>query len=261
MSNRRPVIGIAYADSSVRDNEMRIRTYVSRKYFHAVQMAGGLPILLPAPARPGEPFTQTDLQSFIDRYLGMIDGLLLPGGEDVHPRYQGEDPATALDLVNPFRDEFELGLAKTAYSQHKIPVLGICRGCQVIAIALGGKVHQDLSGIAQIQHSQKSPRWAVSHQIKLEGPSKLANIVKQANNELFTNSFHHQAIKEVPPGFSCVARTGDGVIEAIECDNDRFYTGVQWHPEETFSGDLPSRQLFTGLIEAAARHAVGTRFN
>ncbi len=261
MSNRRPVIGIAYADSSVRDNEMRIRTYVSRKYFHAVQQAGGLPILLPAPARPADTFTRTDLQSFIDRYLGMIDGLLLPGGEDVHPRYQGEDPATALDLVNPFRDEFELGLAKTAYELHKIPVLGICRGCQVIAIALGGKVHQDLGGIARVQHSQKSPRWAVSHQVKLESASKLADLFKLSNNELFTNSFHHQAIKEVPAGFICSARAGDGVIEAIECDSERFYIGVQWHPEETVTADQASRQLFAGLIEAAARHAVGTSFN
>jgi len=261
MSNRRPVIGIAYADSSVRDNEMRIRTYVSRKYFHAVQMAGGLPVLLPAPARPGESFTQADMQSFVDRYLGMIDGLLLPGGEDVHPRYQGEDPATALDLVNPFRDEFELTLARTAYEQHKTPVLGICRGCQVIAIALGGKVHQDLSGIARVQHAQKSPRWAVSHQVKLESASRLADICRQPSHDLFTNSFHHQAVKDLPPGFICSAHAGDGVVEAIECENERFYIGVQWHPEETFTGDLASRQLFTSLIEAASRQAVGTRFN
>lgn len=261
MSDRRPVIGIAYADSSVRDNEMRIRTYVSRKYFHAVQLAGGLPILLPAPARPAEDFTPADLQGLVDRYLGMIDGLLLPGGEDVHPRYQGEDPAVTLDLVNPFRDEFELCLAKTAYEQHKMPVLGICRGCQVIAIALGGKVHQDLGGIARVQHSQKSPRWAVSHQVKLEKSSKLANLFKQSNNELFTNSFHHQAVKDFPPGFTCSAHASDGVIEAIECNSERFYIGVQWHPEETFSGDQASRQLFTGLIDAAARNNSGTRFN
>ncbi|MBU1107553.1 MAG: gamma-glutamyl-gamma-aminobutyrate hydrolase family protein [Candidatus Riflebacteria bacterium] len=260
MSNKRPVIGIAYSDSSVRDNEMRIRTYVSRKYFHAVQLAGGLPILLPAPALPQAGFEKPDLAGFVDRYLGMIDGLLLPGGEDVHPRYQNEDPAVALDLVNPFRDEFELKLAKVAYEQHKMPVLGICRGCQVIAIALGGKVHQDLGGIARVQHSQKAPRWAVSHQLKIESGSKLASVLKDTN-EVFTNSFHHQAIKEIPQGFICCARAGDGVIEAVECEIDRFYIGVQWHPEETFSGDQLSRNLFNGLIEAATRHAISARFN
>ncbi|EKD82462.1 MAG: hypothetical protein ACD_39C01279G0004 [uncultured bacterium] len=260
MSNKRPVIGIAYADSSFRDNEMRIRTYVSRKYFHAVQMAGGLPILLPAPAL-AQGFEKTDIAAFAERYLGMIDGLLLPGGEDVHPRYQGEDPAVSLDLVNPFRDEFELSLAKAAYELHKIPVLGICRGCQVIAIALGGKVHQDLGGIASVQHSQKAPRWSVSHQLKLDSGSKLANILKAANNEVFTNSFHHQAVKNVPAGFVCSAKAGDGVIEAIECEADRFYIGVQWHPEETCGSDQPSRNLFTGLIDAATRHKVNVRLN
>ena len=260
MSNKRPVIGIAYSDSSVRDNEMRIRTYVSRKYFHAVQLAGGLPILLPAPMLPQAGHEKPDLAGIVERYLGMIDGLLLPGGEDVHPRYQGEDPAVALDLVNPFRDEFELSLARSAYEHHKMPVLGICRGCQVIAIALGGKVHQDLGGIARVQHSQKAPRWAVSHQLKIENDSKLASVL-QATTEVFTNSFHHQAIKEIPQGFSCSARAGDGVIEAIECDADRFYIGVQWHPEETYSADQFSRNLFSGLIEAATRNAINAKFN
>ena len=259
MSNRHPVIGIAYADSSVRDSEMRIRTYVSRRYFHAVQLAGGLPILLPAPALAQNGSDQADLQMFAARYLGMIDGLLLPGGEDVHPRYQGEDPAVALDLVNPFRDEFELTLAKMAYELDEIPVLGICRGCQVMAITLGGKVHQDLTGIASVQHSQKAPRWAVSHQLQLEKGSKLAAVLQAANNQVFTNSFHHQAIKDVPPGFACSARAADSVIEAIECLAERFFIGVQWHPEETFVGDQPSRNLFAGLIEAASHHKLSAK--
>ncbi len=130
-----------------------------------------------------------------------------------------------------------------------------------MAIALGGKVHQDLAGIARVQHSQHAPRWAVSHQLKLENGSKLAEILKAANNEVFTNSFHHQAIKEVPPGFACSARAGDGVVEAIECAGDRFYIGVQWHPEETIGGDQPSRNLFAGLVEAASRHTVNAKLN
>ena len=247
----RPLIGIAYADSSVRDNEMRIRTYVSRKYYHAVQKAGGDPLLLPAPLLlPGENSSEF-FARFVDRYLGIIDGLLLPGGEDVHPRYQGEDPSPALDLVNPFRDEFELTLARKANTEHKMPILGICRGCQVLAIALGGKVHQDLAAVAGVQHSQKAPRWSPSHQVSIRHDSKLAIALK--STKVFTNSFHHQAVRELPPGFVDAGQTSDGVIEAVECYADRFCIGVQWHPEETFAGDEASRNLFAAFITAASK--------
>ncbi len=251
----RPLIGIAYADSSVRDNEMRIRTYVSRKYYHAVQQAGGDPILLPAPlAVAGCDFEQ-GFARFADRCLSMIDGLLLPGGEDVHPRFQNEDPVPALDLVNPFRDEFELLLARKAFSEFKLPILGICRGCQVMAIGLGGRVHQDISGVAGVQHSQKAPRWAVSHQVNVKPGSQLAAALKSSLPAVFTNSFHHQAIKEVPAGFVASGHTSDGLIEAIESADGRFCLGVQWHPEETFSGDECSRNLFAAFIAAAAKKA------
>lgn len=253
-SAARPLIGIAYADSSVRDNEMRIRTYVSRKYYHAVQKAGGDPILLPAPLLlPGQE-SAAAFARFAGRYLGLVDGLLLPGGEDVHPRFQGEDPSPALDLVNPFRDEFELTLARQAFNEFKLPILGICRGCQVLAIALGGKVHQDIAAVARVQHSQKAPRWSTSHQVALLNDSKLARALHAADNKVFTNSFHHQAVRDLPPGFVTAGQTGDGIIEAIECYADRFVVGVQWHPEETFDGDPASRNLFAAFINAATRN-------
>ncbi len=247
---KRPIIGIAYADSSVRDNEMRIRTYVSRKYFHAVQKAGGDPILLPAPSLPQSNDSRKYYEYFAKRYLSIVDGLLLPGGEDVHPKYQNEDPIRALDLVNPFRDEYELTLAKTAFSEYKIPVLGICRGCQVIAVALGGKVHQDIASISNMQHSQKSPRWSPSHEVIVTEKSQLAQALK-CGAKVFTNSFHHQAVSKVPRGFKATAKSADGIIEAIEMVKDRFFIGVQWHPEETFDGDEYSINLFNSFIEAA----------
>ncbi|MDD2999394.1 MAG: gamma-glutamyl-gamma-aminobutyrate hydrolase family protein [Candidatus Riflebacteria bacterium] len=247
---KRPLIGIAYSDSSVRDNEMRIRTYVSRKYFHAVQKAGGDAILLPAPlllpgCEAGEFYSR-----FVDRYLGLIDGLLLPGGEDVHPRFQGEDPTPALDLVNPFRDEFELKLAQKAH-ELQLPMLGICRGIQVMAIALGGKVHQDIAPLAGVQHSQKAPRWSVSHRVILEKSSRLASI-QTSKDEIFTNSFHHQAVKDIPHGFMAAGRTSDGIIEAIESFSDHFCLGVQWHPEETYDFDEASQKIFMAFVNAAA---------
>lgn len=255
-STGRPLIGIAYADSSVRDNEMRIRTYVSRKYYHAVQQAGGDPVLLPAPLLMPNTDSERFFARFADRYLSMVDGLLLPGGEDVHPRFQNEDPIPALDLVNPFRDEFELLLARKAFSEFKLPILGICRGCQVLAIGLGGRVHQDISGIAGVQHSQKAPRWAVSHQVSVKVGSQLATALNSSVPAVFTNSFHHQAIKEVPAGFVASGHTSDGLIEAIESVDGNFCLGVQWHPEETFAGDECSRNLFAAFINAAAQKAV-----
>lgn len=249
-SSQRPIIGIAYADSSVRDNEMRIRTYVSRKYFHAIQKAGGDPILLPAPSLPQFTNSRKYYEYFAQRYLSLVDGLLLPGGEDVHPKFQNENPVRALDLVNPFRDEFELMLVKTALADYEMPVLGICRGCQVMAIALDGKVHQDIAGISDMQHSQKSPRWAPSHEVNIAEKSQLAKALK-CKGKVFTNSFHHQAISKVPKGFKATAKTADGIIEGIELTKSRFFVGVQWHPEETYEGDEFSINLFNAFIEAA----------
>lgn len=252
-SAKRPLIGIAYADSSVRDSEMRIRTYVSRKYFHAVQKAGGDPILLPAPLLLPEVDAESHFAYYAERYLGLIDGLLMPGGEDVHPRFQGEDPLRELDLVNPFRDNYELTMVRQAFKNHQMPVLGICRGCQVIAIALGGKVHQDIAHVATMQHSQKSPRWSVSHKIALSKGSNLETSLNCGSDEVFTNSFHHQAVKQVPESFKAVAKTGDGIIEAIEHSSSRFFVGVQWHPEETYDGDKYSQNLFAAFIAAAQK--------
>lgn len=259
--NKRPVIGIAYSDTAIRDNEMRLRTYVSRKYFRAVYRAGGLPLLLPAI----DPRLNADLQEnpgdfpesydhLVDAYLNMVDGLLIPGGEDVHPRFQGEDPHPKLDLVNPFRDEFELALVKAAHTRtyrgKKLPVLGICRGIQVLAIALGGSVYQDIAEVSKVQHAQKAPRWETSHKIKINQDSCLAR--ELGADEIFTNSFHHQAVREVPPGFQVVAQTSDGIIEAIESSDANFFCGVQWHPEETYDTDVYSKNLFKALVKSAA---------
>jgi putative glutamine amidotransferase len=256
---KRPVIGIAYSDTAFRDQEMRLRTYVSRKYFRAVYRAGGLPVLLPAidpylnaQLQPGLAFPQS-FDHLVDGYLGMVDGLLMPGGEDVHPKFQGEDPHPRLDLVNPFRDEFELALVKAAFNREyngkKLPLLGICRGVQVLVVALGGTVHQDISEVAGIQHSQKAPRWETSHKVKLKAGSRLEK--ELGCREFFTNSFHHQAIRDLPQGFNVAATAGDDIVEAVESGEDRFFCGVQWHPEETYDTDEVSKKLFQALVAAA----------
>ncbi len=232
---RKPLIGIAYSDAAIRDNEMRMRTYVSRKYYQALQQAGAEVILLPP----------VESEEGCQRYLDIVDGLLLPGGEDVDPRYQNEDPVVKLGMVNPFRDKFELILAKLAYGR-SIPTLGICRGVQVMAISLGGAVHQDISEIQSVKHSQEAPRWATSHKVTIDPSSKLFSWLK--SNEVFTNSFHHQAIRKVPDGMKQVATAGDGICEAIESCDSRLYVGVQWHPEETRVSDDASKNLFDSFV-------------
>ena len=244
--SERPLIGIVYSDCAMRDNDMRIRTYVSKKYSNAVLLSGGDPILLPVPFYKG--ITKDEIIRLVERYLGLIDGILLAGGEDVHPKYQGEDPVRELGGVNPYRDEFEIVLAQKVCKDHRMPILGICRGIQVLAIALGGKVYQDISGIASVQHSQNSPRWATSHYVYLTSDTELYKIANV--DKVMVNSFHHQAVKTVPYGFSTVAKTSDGIIEAMEySDANRFCLGIQWHPEETIESDDFSKNIFKTFVD------------
>lgn len=239
MTTARPLVGITYSDTAFRDQEMRLRTYVTRKYFQAVQRAGADVLLLPP----------TDHRDALNRYLALVDGLLLPGGEDIDPRHMGEEPSPRLGLVNPLRDAFELEMARLAFAARK-PTLGICRGVQVMAVALGGKLHQDVTSLPQaIQHTQLAPRWSTSHRVRVEAGSRLAEWL--GGTEVFTNSFHHQVVAEVPAGLRMVATAGDGLIEAIESADDRVFVGVQWHPEETSQSDDPSRLLFQNFVHAA----------
>lgn len=246
----RPLIGIIYSDSATRDNEMRIRTYVSRKYSNAIFKSGGDAILLPVPFLPDISLKET--HRLAERYLSLIDGILLAGGEDVHPRFQDEDPVPALGCVNPLRDEFELIMTELAYNKFKKPILGICRGIQVMAIALGGMVHQDIANMASVQHCQGSPRWSPSHFINLTHKTKLAEIA--GDERVMVNSFHHQAVKVVPFGFFTAAETSDGIVEAIEAaDNSRFCLGIQWHPEESFETDEFSKGIFKAFVASCQK--------
>lgn len=233
---KKPLIGITYSDAAIRDNEMRVRTYVSRKYYMAIQAAGADAILLP-------PVTEA---KSIDKYLSLIDGLIFPGGGDIDPRYQNEDPAPKLGMINPFRDEFEIKIAKKAYKIKK-PSLGICRGHQLMTVALGGKVYQDISDFQTMKHSQQAPRWGTSHKVKIKAKSLLKEMVK--SNEIFTNSFHHQAIKLLPKQLKAVAHTADGIIEGIESKDDRIFVGVQWHPEELANSNIHSANLFKSFVD------------
>lgn len=216
------------------------RQYVSDAYVRAVLCAGGVPVLLPI---------ITD-QAAIEQQLAAVDGLLLSGGGDPQPQLFGEEPVPELGKVIPERDMHELLLIDLALKADK-PVLGICRGCQLLTIALGGNIHQHLSADkASIQHDQNSPGDYAGHTVLLERGSKLAKILGE---QVLTNSFHHQAVNDLGRGLRVSARAKDGVIEAIEHETADFVVGVQWHPELMIDKEPIMLELIKAFVAAANR--------
>lgn len=187
---------------------------------NAIVEAGGTPLIIPY-----------DMDS-IDDYLSTVDGIYFTGGGDVNPILLNEDPHKNIGYICPERDMFEVELFKKAFSK-KIPILGVCRGAQIINIAAGGTIFQDLNTQVDnhICHKQLSPTPLSSyfHQVLLKQDTILYDIYK--SNSIYTNSYHHQSIKNPAPDFIVSASTSDGIVEAIEYIGDIFILGVQWHPE------------------------------
>ncbi|MDR7556026.1 MAG: gamma-glutamyl-gamma-aminobutyrate hydrolase family protein [Armatimonadota bacterium] len=225
------------ADAAARARAARAADF----YATAVRDAGGAPVLV----APGDPLP------------ARIDGVVLSGGVDVHPRHYGQTvhPGVAhtLTLDEP-RDLLELELARSALDRD-LPVLGICRGAQVLTVAAGGTLWQDLSlaGVDPGRHDQdgRHQDWEPAHGITIEPGSRLAEVL--AAVVLGVNSFHHQAIATPAPGFAVVARADDGTIEAVERTDHPFAVGVQWHPERMVAHHPVQRRLFAALVAAARR--------
>lgn len=208
-------------------------------YYKSVLRAGGVPVIIP-------PLADTDA---IINTLEHIDGLLLTGGGDYNPLYAGEEPSPKLGGVNAERDLPELLITQLAYNR-QIPMLGICRGIQTLAMALGGKVMQDISDVAQIRHSQDADRSEPTHTVTVEPDSTLYNIYKE--DKLFVNSFHHQAVSDPGERFRVTGRSSDGIIESMESCEFKSILGVQWHPE-----CLPTEDgfpIFSWLVREAAHY-------
>lgn len=194
-----------------------------QSYIDAIVQAGGVPLLIP-------PVAQEDVLRMM---YAPIDGLLLAGGGDVEPYHYGEAPHPRLGTLDPLRDVVELSLTRWAVADGK-PILAICRGIQVLNVALGGTLYQDIP--AQIdtdichERSYELQDWTyMTHLVYLEPDSRLASLL--GTSELLTNSLHHQAIKDLAPGLRVVGWAPDGVIEAVEGTNGQFILGVQCHPE------------------------------
>jgi putative glutamine amidotransferase len=218
------------------------RQSLNRAYVWAIEQVGGVPVILPVT-------TDTEV---IARYLGVVDGLLLSGGVDVAPARYGQKPHRCLGEVDQDRDATELPLICQALAQD-VPIFAICRGIQTLNIAMGGTLYQDIpsecpSKIAHQQSTLQLPRDRFSHSIHIKPGSRLQEIV--GTDAMQTNSFHHQALRDVAAGLTVTANASDGVIEAVESPQHRYVLGVQFHPEETAPHDPHSRRLFEAFVSA-----------
>lgn len=236
---QRPVIGIT-GNFGERGCEL------ARAYYRSIELGGGIPIILPP----------TDNSVMLVSLLDHLDGILLSGGADLNPLYLNQDPLPGLHAINPERDGCELLLVRLA-TDRNIPLLGICRGVQVLAAALGGDVFQDLEtclppGTRLLKHSQDAPRHVATHRVHAEKDSVVASLL---GTDFAVNSFHHQAVSDPGPHLRVTARSADGIVEAIESREGRPVMGVQWHPESfTDTGDRSMLPLFRHFVEQAATY-------
>lgn len=208
-----------------------------RNYSLAIAAAGGLPTMV-AVLDP----------ALAEAYAAQADALVLSGGADVDPALFGAHPEPKLGAVDERRDAFELALYR-AFRAARKPVLGVCRGHQVINVAEGGTLHQHLPTVPGAwQHDQRDISGAPLHPVKLTSGSRLAGIF--GTLEIRTNSYHHQAIDKLGAGLTAVAHSGDGLVEAVEERAGSFVLGVQWHPEMAFERFPEQHAPFQALLDA-----------
>ena len=240
----RPKIGISCRIEKFDDHSQKMMG-VHLPYLESIVEAGGTPIIVPL----------LDDPAILREIYDSLDGLLIPGGEDVHPRFYGELPHPKLGETSELRDAVEIQLIRWAY-EDDLPVLGVCRGIQVINVALGGSLYQDLDDQkpSELQHSTAdSPTmWEQeAHEMHIRPDSKLASVL--GPRALAVNSLHHQAVKTLAPGLTSTAEAPDGTIEALEAKGRNFFLALQCHPEMLWqkSSDIHWLNLFKSFIAAA----------
>ena len=240
-SLRPPVIGLTTYLNQARMGVWDVpASFLPAVYFQGVTAAGGAAVLLPPqPVDPG----------VADRVLDGLDGLLITGGKDVDPAAYGQQPHPATDEPGGARDAWEFTLLDAAL-RRELPVLGICRGAQVLNVALGGTLHQHLPDV--LGHTGHRAGNAVFSRlpVRTEPGTRLAALVGESVD---VQCYHHQAVAEVGQGLVVSAWDNDGVIEALELPGEGFVLAVQWHPEES----LDDLRLFSAIVEAARAYASG----
>ena len=245
-----PIIGIT-ANSTYIDNrsypEPHKVNFSPRNISKAVTMAGGIPIILPV----NEP-------EIAQKYAELVDGLILAGGEDVSPILYGEDARNTIKATYPKRDKAEVAITEKVIASGK-PILGICRGLQLLNVIFGGTLYQDLSEKEDlfVKHIQETPSNHPIHTVSVNEISYMSSFL---SDELFVNSFHHQVIRDLGKGLRIAAKSNDGVIEAIESvDENKSIIAIQWHPENLYYKDNDQLALFENLVlRAKARNSIQT---
>jgi putative glutamine amidotransferase len=239
MSTSKPIIGIGtdiHAEPGKRE-----RAFVYTTYVESLRRAGAIPVLIPP-----QPENTADV-------IDNLDGLVLAGGYDCDPTIYGEEPHPTVEPMDPRRQSNDLSLARAA-RERGIPTLGICLGLQVMNIAAGGTLVQDITSQVptDIEHVSE-PEDRARHDVHIEQGTYLAKILG-GTAAMNVNSSHHQAIKDVGEGLRETAHAPDGIVEGLEDPRHPFYVGVQWHPED-MKGEESATSIFGAFVEAARRHA------
>lgn len=237
----RPLIGIT-ADFEQETGRLRLNS----AYVRAVEAAGGLAVMLGGDS------------ASVPGVLARLDGVVLSGGGDIDPSRFGESAHPQIGRIEPVRDAYEIAMAQLAHARG-VPALGICRGCQVMAVAEGVALYQDIPSQApsDIRHVQEEPRGQTTHSVRIRSGTRLRDVLGREVIEV--NSFHHQSARAVPAGHRLAGEAPDGLIEAFEDPAHPFWVAVQWHPEELAQHSELARALFEALVQAAgeARAHVG----
>jgi len=243
MPSKKPKIGIT---QSATDLAARYRwpsryafDFLKTEYHRSITEAGGIPC----------PLVNTEDNKIIDEYIDMIDGLMVTGGDDMDPEYFGQKPHKSITLTSPRRDRFELEIIRLALKKD-IPIFGICRGHQVINIALGGTIFQDLScaPFETLRHSDPKEVKNRFHKVKILKGTILSAIIGSSSIEVYSS--HHQIIDKIGKRLLASAYSPDGVIEGLEGPEYRFLVTVQWHPE-MISRRAHSKKLFKAFVKAS----------
>ncbi len=236
---KKPFIGLC-PSHNLETNDLAMRY----TYLDAVAHGGGIPLVLPLKA------SREDLAAIVEK----MDGIILIGGPDIHPFRFHEETHAACGEASLIRDELELTLLSVAMEQKK-PILGVCRGVQLINVGLGGTLYQDLKSQWKeefpIAHDQPFEGTVTSHTVEVLPDTLLSNIIKKQKIEV--NSFHHQAIKDLAPGLKVCGYAPNHLIEAVELPDYPFLLGVQWHPEYLFPVNEDASKIFTAFVDVCRK--------
>ena len=248
MSSKKPLIGITcnydsregWAATTGLITDGQDGNYIASDYVYSVEKAGGIPVLIP----------QCMDFEHLKPLLELLDGVLISGGHDVGPENYNTFPKGYCGTISPARDAQDIFVTRYAL-EHDLPMLGICRGIQIINVAAGGTLYQDLEKEGGFEHhfGDKYPRNYAWHAVSLSEDSALRGIYDK--DVVGVNSFHHQAVRDPAPGVKVTAHSSDGVIEGIELEGRRFAIAVQWHPEMMYDSD-EQLKLFQAFVEACA---------